>query len=55
MKLTLDRSEVCRLLIICTQLAQYFYRNNDAEGAEMWNKLHDKIKKQLDEFDKKNQ
>lgn len=42
MKLTLDRHDVCKLLIATTACS--------SEG-EYWKVLHDKIKQQLDEWD----
>jgi len=54
MKITLDRSEVCKLLIACEIIAQYHYDDNDVESERMWRKLKGKIKEQLNEFDEKN-
>ncbi len=51
MELTLDRSEVCRLLIACEIIAQYHDEDNDVESERMWRKLKGKIKEQLIEFD----
>ena len=42
--LKLQRIDVCDLLIACTAAA-------DSSGANKWNKLHDKLKTILDEFD----
>lgn len=44
----ISRIELCDLLLACTS-AQY--QAND--GGEKWKRLHDKLKSQLDDFDKK--
>lgn len=46
MKITLDRNEVRKLLIATTACSS---------ESEYWQKLHDKIKAQLDEWDEKHQ
>lgn len=47
MKLELNREDVCSLLIGCTLLSKF----NDSSFK--WNELHDKIKEQLADHDRK--
>ena len=46
MELKLERIDVCNLLLACLAAKE---RSN---GAEKWDELHEKLKKQLKEFDK---
>ena len=46
--LKLTRGELCRILIILNKLIIL-----NLTGGEAWPLLHDKLKKQLDEFDRK--
>jgi len=43
----IKRRDLCNLLIACTMLAEL------SDGGDKWSKLHDELKAQLDEQDKK--
>lgn len=48
-ELKLDRIDICDLLLACTGAS---FEAND--GGQKWKRLHEKLKKALDEFDKEN-
>lgn len=47
MNIKIKRIDLCDLLIACTSAYE-------RSGAEKWAVLHNKLKEQLEEFDKKN-
>ena len=65
MTLKLDRSKCCKLLKACTAIAHSLEseatddqtnadrRKIAQESAAMWNSLHDEVRAQIDEFDRK--
>lgn len=42
----LERIDICDLMLACTSA-----RRNAGDGGEKWKKLHDKLKKQLEDLD----
>ena len=46
MNVKMKRIKLCDLMLACTVLAE-------SSGNEKWEKLHDELKQQLEEFDKK--
>lgn len=44
--LQLRRIDICDLMLACTAAKQL------SNGAEMWDRLHDELKRQLEELDK---
>lgn len=65
MTIKIDRSHVCKLMIACSSLYNSLIKesldpdtNPDRKerayaSAEMWERIHDELKEQLDAFDKK--
>lgn len=45
----LSRIDICDLMMACTRIGQAL--KEDGKTANKWEKLHDKLKAQLDEFD----
>ncbi len=50
--LKLARHEVIDLMLICNTIA-YQLQQTDPASMKKWNKLHDKIRDQLEQYDKK--
>ena len=48
MNLSLNRSDVCRLMRACTILDHAL---DDEEGCSQWRRLHDELEKQMEAFD----
>lgn len=65
MTIKIDRAHVCKLMIACSSLYNSLIKesldpdtNPDRKerayaAAEMWERIHDELKEQLDAFDKK--
>lgn len=67
MKLELDRSDVTRMLIACTTISQSLKAESvdentneerrliAARSAGMWDRMHDRIRAELDKWDRKHE
>lgn len=64
MTIKLDRSKVCKILLMCDDTAMHYayaaalersceIRESIMRTKEMWDNIHDEIRQQLDEWDKK--